>query len=309
MTDGDSAAGRRPRHGVMYGAAAFTWWGFAPFYFKAVAAVPAREILAHRIIWSFVFLMALLAAQGRLATLRPLLRDRRTMLTLVCTTALIAVNWLIFIWAVANDRLLEASLGYFINPLVMVLLGFVFLRERLSRLQTVAVALAAAGVVWLALGRVGLPHLSLALAFTFGLYGLLRKVTPVDGTRGLAIETLLLTPAAVVWLAVRQAGGEMAFLHAGTGVTVLLLSAGVITALPLIWFAEAARRLRYATLGFLQYLSPSLQFLLAVAAFGESFTRQHALGFGCIWAALAVYSYDTFKRLQEAPQSVPRGGP
>jgi chloramphenicol-sensitive protein RarD len=283
------------RTGVLYGLAAFGWWGFVAGYFKAVGHVPALEVLAHRVVWSLALLGGLILARGRGSALRALFRDRTALLLLCCTTLLIACNWLVFIWAVTHDRLLEASLGYFINPLMNILLGFVFLRERLRRLQTAAVLLATAAVLWLALGVGTLPWVSLVLAGTFGLYGLLRKIVRADGTLGLAAETLLLLPLALGWLVWRESGTGTAFLHEGVGTALLLAASGVVSALPLIWFAEAARRLRYATVGFLQYLAPTLQFLLAVVAFGEAFTHDHAVSFGLIWCALALYSWDTLR--------------
>lgn len=302
MTGPDPDRGRQ-RAGVAFGAAAFLWWGFAPFYFKAVGAAAPQEVLAHRIIWSCLFLLGLLGVRGRFGEFRLLLQDRRTLGVLSGTTFLIAGNWLLFIWAIANHRLLEASLGYFINPLVNVLLGFLVFRERLTRLQTGAVALAAAGVAWMALGGVGVPLVSLALALSFSLYGMLRKRTPVSGTVGLTAETLLLWPWAVGYLVLRQARGDLAFWNGGPVLTVLLMSAGWVTALPLIWFAEGARRIRFATLGFLQYLSPTFQFLVAVLAFGEPFTPQHAVSFGCIWIALGLYSLETVRQMKSRKPS------
>ncbi len=265
------------------------------------AAAPT-EVLAHRVIWSCLFLLILLKVRGRFGEFRSLLHDRRTLLTLSGTTILIATNWMLFIWAVAHDRLLEASLGYFINPLVNVLLGFVFFKERLTRLQTVAVLLAAAAVAWLAIGGTGVPVISLTLAFSFGFYGMLRRITPVSGMVGLTAETLLLLPWAVAWLVLRQSRGDLAFGHDGTTITILLISAGWITALPLIWFTEATKRIRYATMGFIQYLTPTFQFLLAVVAFGEPFTHQYAVSFGLIWVALALYSLETMRHLQAGRQ-------
>jgi len=288
---------RQQRLGVAYGLGAYFWWGFIALYFKAVAAVPALEVLAHRVVWSVVLLGLLIVLRGRSAEFGALFRDRRTVWALAGTTVLIAVNWLIFIWAVAHDRLLEASLGYFINPLVNVVLGFVFLRERLRRIQTVAVLLAGGGVLWLALGYGEPPWISLTLAVSFGLYGLLRKVSRPDGTLGLAAETLMLTPVAVGWLCWRQFHGGTAFVDGGLGTALLLVAGGFVTAVPLVWFAEAARRLRYATIGFLQYIAPSLQFLLAVAVFAEPFTRDHLVSFGLIWLALGLYSIDTMRSL------------
>jgi len=288
----------RTRLGVVYGLAAFGTWGLLPLYFKAIVSVPPLEVLAHRIVWSLVLLGIVTVLRGGLRELVDLLRDARLRLTLVCTTCLIALNWGIFIWAIANDRLLEASLGYFINPLVNVALGFVFLHERLRSLQIVAVALATAGIVWSTVAYGKLPVISVVLALSFGVYGLLRKRTRASGVQGLTVETLLLTPLAVAWLIWRETQGVLHFTHAGVRIDGLLLSAGVVTALPLIWFAESARRLRLVSIAFLQYLAPIGQFLLATLAFGELFTRTHAISFGLIWLALILYSIDTVRALR-----------
>ncbi len=290
---------RRQRVGVFYGLAAYGAWGLLPLYFKAVGSVPPMEVLAHRIVWSLVMLVVLSAARGRLHEFRRLLRDGRTRLTLACTTCLIAFNWGVFIWAVDNGRLLDASLGYFINPLFTVLLGFVFLRERLRPRQTAAVVLATLSIVWLTAAHGRLPWISVGLAVSFGFYGLLRKRVNVSGVQGLTAETLLLAPVAVAWMIWREGRGDLHFLHVAPGLSLLLAAAGVVTASPLIWFAESARRVRLATLGFMQYLAPTGQFLLAVTLFGEPFTRTHAVGFGLIWLALALYVHDTLRGLRE----------
>ena len=286
-------AAKQKRLGMGYGLAAFLSWGAIPFYFKAVAAVPSLEVLAHRVVWSLGFLLLLTLSRGRWTEFRALFRSRRTQLTLMLTTCLIATNWGVFIWAVAHERLVEASLGYFITPLFNVLLGFVFLRERLRPFQLLAVVLAAGGITWMTVHLGHLPLISVALAVCFGFYGLLRKQVPVSGVQGLTAETLMLSPVAVAWMLWRAREGELVFLHGNARLDVLLCAAGVITALPLIWFAEGARRLRLATLGFLQYVAPSFQLLLAVAVFGEPFTRDHGVSFGLIWIALGIYSIDT----------------
>jgi len=289
---------KHKRAGVVYGLAAFLSWGFLPLYFKAVATVPSLEVLAHRVVWSLVFLLALTLFRGRWSSFRALFRSRRTQLTLMTTTGLIAVNWGVFIWAVANGRLVEASLGYFITPLINVLLGFVFLKERLRPMQFVAVGLATCGIVWMTANLGHPPLISMTLAVSFGFYGLLRKQVPASGIQGLTAETMMLAPVAIAWMVWRQREGELVFLHTTTRLDLLLFAAGVITALPLIWFAESARRLRLATMGFLQYLAPSFQLLLAVAVFGEPFTRDHAVSFGLIWIALALYTYDTVRGMK-----------
>lgn len=291
---------RQKRAGVAYGLAAFLAWGILPIYFKAVAEVPSLEVLAHRVVWSLLFLLALTLIRGRWTAFVALFRNRRTQLTLMVTTCLISTNWGVFIWAVANGRLVEASLGYFITPLINVVLGFVFLRERLRRLQLVAVALAAVGIAWMTANLGHPPVVSVTLAVSFGFYGLLRKQVPASGIQGLTAETLMLSPVAVAWMVWQQKEGQLVFGHGKTGMDLLLFAAGVITALPLIWFAEGARRLRLATMGFLQYLAPSFQLLLAVMLFGEPFTRDHAVSFGLIWVALALYTADTVRGMQRA---------
>jgi len=291
MTDARHAQ-RDPRAGVCFGVAAYLWWGLCAIYFKAVASVPALQVLAHRVVWSVILLAGLVLLQHRWERVRAAIRTRRVFLRLCITTALIANNWGIFIWAVAHGELLQASLGYFINPLINVLLGVVFLRERLRRGQLISVALACVGVGWMVARYGQVPWIALILAVSFGFYGLLRKTTPVDAIEGLAIETGLLTPLAVAFLLWQAARGQGAFAAGSWRMDVLLVSAGVVTAVPLIWFAAAARRLRYATLGFIQYIAPTGQFLLAVLAFGEPFTRDHLITFGLIWIALAIYSLD-----------------
>ncbi len=286
---------RQARAGVAFGTAAYVWWGLCALYFKAlaVAGVPPVQVLAHRIGWSFVLLVLIVAWTRRFAELRAVLRQPRVLGRLCLTTLLIANNWGIFIYAVTTGELLQASLGYFINPLLNVLLGVVFLRERLRPTQTLAVLLATVAVGWMVMRYGQVPWIALILAASFGFYGLIRKTAPVGPILGLTIETGLLAPAAVVYLLYCDQQGSGCFLHGGFLLDLLLASAGLITALPLIWFTAAAKRLRYATLGFLQYLAPTGQFLLAVLAFGEPFTRQHAVTFGLIWIALAIYSAET----------------
>jgi chloramphenicol-sensitive protein RarD len=284
------------RLGVAYGIAAYGMWGLVPVYFKAVVEVPALEVLAHRIVWSALMLIPIALAQGRRAQVLRVLHDRKTLMVLSLTTVLIATNWFLFIWAVATDRVLEASLGYFINPLVNVVLGVAFLGERLSRPAAVAVALAGIGVAVQVVAIGSLPWIALTLAFSFGLYGLLRKTASVGSVVGLAVETSLLMPVAVGFLVwARHTGG----LYLGTGETstdVLLVLAGLVTTLPLLCFTSAARRLPLATLGFLQYLAPSGQFLLAVLVYGEPLTAVHLVTFGCIWIALAIFTADQIRK-------------
>jgi len=279
--------------GPGYAVSAFGLWGLFPLYFKAVASVPAPEVLAHRILWSVVWVAALLWLLRQWPEVRRALADRHVAARLLLSAVLIAVNWLVFIWAVAQERVLEASLGYFITPLVSVLLGRLVLAERLTLLQALAVVLAAAGVGWMLVDLGKLPWVSLALAATFGSYGLARKTTAVAAAPGLFVETLLLAPVAagfLLWL-----GADGTFGRTGAGMDLLLAAAGLVTAAPLILFAQAARRLRLASVGLFQYITPTCQMLLAVFAFGEVFTRGHAVTFGCIWLGLALYSYSAWK--------------
>jgi len=283
------------RRGLLYGVGAYLWWGFSPIYFKAVDQVAPDEILAQRIVWSLVLLLGLLARRGTLGEVRAVAARPRLLATLAASTVLVAVNWFTFIWAVTHARILEASLGYFVTPLVNVMLGLVFLRERLRRLQWLSLALAVAGVAVRSTAAGGLPIVSLTLAGSFGLYGLVRKQTPVGGVVGLTVETGLLAPLALGFLIWLETAGRLGFGHAGPGTTVLLAASGLVTAVPLVWFANAARRLRYATVGFLQYLAPTFQFLLAVLAYREPFSTEKLLSFALIWLALGVYTTDAVR--------------
>jgi chloramphenicol-sensitive protein RarD len=270
------------------GLGAYTLWGVLPLYFKAMANVRATEIVAHRILWSLLFLGALATLWKRWPKVRSALGNRRIVLTLMVTAILIGVNWLTYIYAVMSGHVLEGSLGYYLNPLVNVLLGVFLLKEQLSWAQKGAVLLAAAGVAILAFGAGGAIWISLVLAASFAVYGFLRKVAPVESLEGLWIETLFLTPLALGWLLWLARSGESAFLADRTTDTLLILG-GALTAIPLLLFTAAAKRLPYSTLGFLQYVAPSLQFLLAVLVFGEPLTAAHIVCFGAIWVALAIF--------------------
>jgi chloramphenicol-sensitive protein RarD len=265
--------------GVLYGIAAYGWWGFVAIYFKAMSRVPPLEVLSHRIVWSVVMLAAVIVFMRRWNPLRAVVSDRRALRLLALSAFLVAANWYVFIWAVSHEHLLDASLGYFINPLVNVVLGFLFLGERLRPLEWVSVALAAAAVTWLAIGAGVVPWISLTVAVTFGFYGLVRKIAGVASLEGLAIETALLLPLALGYLVFRSTGFEP-----------WLIASGPITALPLLWFASAVRRLRLATVGLLQYISPTLQFALAIGLYHEPFGREKLIVFLLIWCAIGIYS-------------------
>ncbi len=269
-------------------------WGIVPLYFRLFRQLPPAEVLAHRVLWSFLLLSGLLVVLRRWPAALRVLRSRGLLLRLTLSTLLIAVNWFTYIYAVSQERVIEASLGYFITPLVNVLLGVVFLRERLRGLQVVSLVLAAIGVLNLAcLGRV-FPVLALILATSFAFYGLMRKITPVDSMLGLFVETLLLAPVALLFLSILGVRDEAASLQAGSTTLGLLMVSGVVTTTPLLCFAAAARRLRMATLGILQYLSPTFQFVLAVVAFHEPFSSTQLASFVCIWSAVGLYCVDSY---------------
>ena len=281
-----------PRRGYILGLTAYIVWGLFPIYFKAIASVPAVEIIIHRVLWSALFGAALLLVWKHPGWWRELRDNPRRLAILALSGTLIAVNWLTYVWAVNNGRMLEASLGYYINPLVNVLLGMLILGERLRPMQWVAVGLAAVGVaqqVW----QVGsLPWVSLALALTFGFYGLIRKQAPVKALPGLVVETWMLVPIAVAWLLLNPAATSAQAAFWSTSEAWWLVAAGPVTLVPLVCFNAAARHLPYTTLGFLQYIAPTLVLLLAVTLFGEHLSPSTLVAFLFIWAGLAVYSID-----------------
>lgn len=277
-----------PRAGFALGLSAYALWGVLPIYFKAFHAVPAVDIVAHRVLWSLPFLAFLIAVSGGWQKVREAVARPRTLGVLMLTALLIGVNWLLYVYAVTSGHILAASFGYYLNPLMNVLLGRFVLREKLSRLQWTAVAVAAAGTSVLAAGALGQLWISLTLCVSFALYGLLRKVVRADAITGLAVETAILAPLAVAWLG-WLALASQPVLGTTTRDTGLLLLAGIASTTPLLLFTAATKRLPYSTLGMLQFLAPTLQFLLAVLLYGERFTRAHAIAFAAIWAALALY--------------------
>jgi len=295
---------RETRRGFAFGVAAYGLWGVLPIYFKALGGVAAVDIVAHRILWSLPFLALLLFVGRGWSQVRQALRRRRTLLLLLSTATLIGINWLLYVYAVTSGHILAASLGYYLNPLANVLLGRFILKERLSWLQWVAIAIAAAGIMALAVGALGQLWISLTLCISFATYGLLRKIALVDAVAGLAIETALLFPLAIGWLAWRFAAG-VPVLGAAANVTALLVAAGVVSTTPLLLFTAAARRLPYSTLGMLQFLAPTLQFLCAVWLYGEAFGQAHAIAFGAIWAALGLYMFELIRAPRASPPPQP----
>lgn len=290
--------------GLTLGIGAYALWGVLPIYFKAIAEVGAVDIVAHRVLWSVPFLALLIAVFGGFREVRSSVRSARTLAFLSVTAILIATNWLLYVYAVTSGHILASSLGYYLNPLINVLMGRLLLKERLSGLQWAAVAIAATGITGLAIQAVGQLWLSLALAITFATYGLLRKIAPVEAVAGLAVETGLLFPLAILWLGWGVLSGQPPF-GPGNRDWVLLLFAGVASTVPLILFTAAARRLAYSTLGMLQFIAPTLQFLCAVLLYGEQFTRWHALAFGSIWLALALYVAALIRAPKAAVSAMP----
>ncbi len=283
------------KQGVIYALAAYVMWGFAPLYFKLLDQVPAPEILMHRIIWSFVLLFFLVLASGQLEQVLLLLKKPKKLAILLVTAVLVAFNWLVFIWAVNSDQILEASLGYFINPLLNVALGVIFLKERLPRLQLFAVALAACGVLIQLLVFGSIPWVSLVLAGSFGVYGLIKKKVQLKAITGLFVETAILLPLALLyWLQLDSASSD--FSNNTLTLNITLICAGVITSLPLLAFAAAAVRIPYYMMGLFQYIGPSMMFVMAITLFGEVLDATKLTTFAFIWLALMIFVYDIWRQ-------------
>jgi chloramphenicol-sensitive protein RarD len=280
------------RRGLFAAIAAFATWGLLPLYLHLLAAVPVMQIMTQRVAWCCVFVFAWLMVRGELRHVRTAMADPQRLLRLLLSALLITVNWLTYVWAVGNHHVVESSLGYFINPLVSVLLGVLFLSERLNPRQWTSVGLAALGVAWLTWQVGHLPWIALTLAISFGLYGFVRKQVAVDAVAGLAIETLLILPFALAWLGFEAWRGASVFGHTGLATDGLLIASGLVTAVPLVLFAFGVRRVPLSTIGLLQYFAPSLQLLTALFVFDEPFSQAQAIGFGLIWLGLAVYAID-----------------
>jgi chloramphenicol-sensitive protein RarD len=286
--------------GVIYAFAAFAIWGLFPVYFKALHSIGAVEMLAHRMAWSMIFLLIVLTALRKWQWIVPVLRDKRLLARFAASAVLLSANWGIYIWAVNAGRIVEASLGYFINPLVNVLFGMAFLHERLRRGQWFAVVIAALGVVWLTYVNGAPPWISFALALTFGAYGLLRKTATLGALEGLTLETVILCPVALLYLFLINTHGGTGFGQASFGLKLLLAAAGPITAVPLLLFAAGARRIPLSMLGLIQYITPSLQLIIGVVIYGEYFGHDQLIGYSAIWAALALYSVEGFLKARAA---------
>ena len=278
------------RKGIWYAVIAYSIFGFFPLYWKLLGGVPALQTVAHRILWSCVLLLAFVAATGRWSELRSAVRLPRIVGLYAAAAFVITLNWFVYIWAVDAGFVVQAALGYFIHPLVSVLLGVVLLGERLRRAQWWAVGLAATGVIYLTVLYRTPPWIALALALSFAAYSLLKKRAPLDALQGLSLETSVLALPALMFLVLENHAGRGAFGHAGPRLTLVMMGAGAVTSLPLLLFASAARRIPLSLMGMLQYINPSLQFLLGIFLYREPFTRAQFAGFACVWAALVLFA-------------------
>ncbi len=294
------------KRGLIFALSAFTIWGLNPIYFRMIREVSAPEIVAHRILWMMAILLSVAAFTGKLGTLKGYLLNKRTFGLMMVTAALISANWLVFTWAVTHERLLDASMGYFINPLCNVFLGMVFLRERLRIGQTVSVLLAGSGVLFMVVQFGKLPWIALVLPLTFGTYGLLRKRINIDSFNGLLMESMITAPFALVYLIYLGTQSNIVFLNEGWDLKFLIMLCGPITIAPLMCFASGIKRIPYSTVGILQYMGPTLTFLLGVFVFGESFDSVQLVTFGCVWASLILFTVEGIihgrKILQGSPE-------
>ena len=289
---------KKIRHGIFYGLSAYIIWGFLPIYWKLLDNVDAGAVLAHRIIWSFVFMILFILVTKKwslfIQQCKEIFLNAKVVTLITVASLLISFNWLIFIWAVQNEFVVQASLGYYINPLISVLLGMIFLREKLSKLQIFSFILAGIGVIYLTFDYGIFPWVSFVLAITFALYGLLKKVANVSAVFSLAIETLIVTPIALVYI-LFVFGGNMGFGQTTISETLLLLFSGVATAVPLLLFGMTVIRIPLSMVGFLQYIAPTLMLILGVFLFGEAFTTAHIITFTLIWLSLIIYMYSSIR--------------
>lgn len=279
--------------GFWYAVGAYVIWGVFPIYWKWLHSVPSAQLLCHRILWSFLLLLPILLLRREWGTVRTVLRAPRVLVISVAAALLLGVNWLTYVWAVDAGFIVECSLGYFINPLLNVFLGVLILKERLRAWQWIAILLAASGVLFLTISYGSLPWIALTLAFSFAFYALIKKTTPLGSVHGLTVETGILFLPALLWLFQAESAGQGAFLHQGVIIDLLLIGAGAATTVPLVMFAESAKRIPLSLVGVLQYIAPILQFLLGVLLYGEPFTPAQAVGFGIVWAALLLFSVES----------------
>lgn len=279
--------------GIWYGIGAYIMWGFFPIYWKLLNHVPAVELLGHRIAWSFIFLIIIILISKQWNEFRSLINTQTLRIYLIASL-LIGVNWLLYVWAVNAGHIVETSLGYFINPILSVLMGVIFLRERLRPAQWIPIILAAAGVIYLTWAYGDLPWIALSLALSFASYGLIKKIAPLGSLYGLTLETGIVFPIAVIYLIFVQVNGDGALLHTGTQVDLFLVASGIVTTIPLLMFASAARQIPLTMLGLLQYIAPTIQFFLGVFLYKEPFEPSHLIGFAIVWAALIIFWVENY---------------
>lgn len=289
--------------GVFYGAISFVAWGFLPIYWKFLKEIPADEILAHRIFWSFLFIGGIVLYKEGLGVLKETLRDRKNVRYVLLCAFFITINWGLYIWAVNSGNILQSSMGYYINPLMVVLLGMTVLKERLNRLQYVSIAFAAVGVVVMTVQFGKIPWVALLLAATFALYGLFKKLVSAKSLVSLSLETTALVPLALGYILFKLFSGQSALYNVTPATLVLLLFSGVATATPLLWFGMGANRVKLSTMGFLQYISPTISLFIGIFMYGEKFTGTHMISFGFIWAGLIIYSISNFEAITKPRSS------
>jgi chloramphenicol-sensitive protein RarD len=278
--------------GVLSAGCAFFMWGVFPLYLKTLKAIPPLEILSHRVFWSFVMLALILTLRHQWGWITSIKKNPRITAAFIASASMLAINWVVYIWSINHDRIVDASLGYFIAPLFNVLFG-VMLGERLRLWQWISVGLAATGVAWLTISAGQLPWIGLTLAFTFGLYGLLRKTASLGALEGLTLETLVMLPLSALFLLLPESGSSHAFINAGINTSLLLIAAGPVTAIPLLLFAYGARRIPLSLVGILQYIGPTIQLLLGIYLYNEAFSSTKLIGYGLIWCALGLYSIES----------------
>lgn len=285
----------RNNYGILAGAMSYVLWGILPIYWKLLKAVPAYEILAHRILWSFIFVSAIMLAKGNWNKVTSILRQRNLMIYIFLASICVSINWFLYIWAVTSGHILDSSLGYYINPLMSVFIGMLVLKEKLDKIQYIALITALAGVIFMIFIYGSIPWISLGLATSFALYALCKKMASVESIVGLTIETLIIAPAAIIFLTVRHFQGYGSF-GSSLSITFLLVFCGVVTAVPLLLFAEGTRNIKLSTMGFLQYFTPTISLFIGVVIYKEEFSHMDMLSFGFIWIALIIYSYSLLKK-------------
>jgi chloramphenicol-sensitive protein RarD len=294
--------------GILSGLGAYALWGFFPIYWKYLHDVPALQVIGHRIGWSFLLLLVVILVSGQWREFRAAVTQPKVIGIYSIAAILLSINWLVYVWGVNAGFIVETSLGYFINPLLSVLLGVLFLRERLRPSQWIPVSIAALGVIYLTAVYGRLPWIALSLAFSFGFYGLVKKLAPLGSLHGLTLETGIVFPVALIYLAILQVGGSGAFLHQSTLVDVFLIGAGVVTTIPLLMFASAAKQIPLTVIGLLQYIAPTLQFLIGVFLYKEPFDRSHLIGFGIVWIALVIFWVENYLSRRVPVEPIPEMG-